>query len=220
MLEKERDQITIVLKAGSVQATFDRKSGKATAAIPHDFHQHASNLTWDNVVRSQPGLASQAMQTAQPALVSIVKGVSFGLIDLTVEPDLLDRIAVTNDDIPKQHDLDEGWREGLIGDLFYVHKPDAGDGVVRVQQRMIGIGLEDPATGAASCALCAYLSLNRRGIGRKHIFELEQGVQMGRRSITGCKVTLNEHRTGIESILLSGQSKPVMSGRTSVPEAE
>ncbi|KEF52243.1 uncharacterized protein A1O9_11870, partial [Exophiala aquamarina CBS 119918] len=215
-LEKQRDDISIILKAGTVKATFDRNTARAAAEIPHDFRQHATRLPWDRVVASQPQLLSEIFKDATIPLVSIVKGVTFGLIDLAQQPELLDRVMVTNIDIPRMKDLDNGWDHGLIADLFYVKKPDAGDGVLRVQQRMIGIGLEDAATGAASAALSAYLALLEGGSGAKYFFELEQGVQMGRRSIIGCEVALDADGKRVKTIILSGQARAVMKGELTI----
>lgn len=215
-LEKQSDEISIVLKAGIVKATFDRNTARAAAEIPHDFRQHATRLAWDRVVASQPKLLSDTFKDTTIPIVSIVNGVSFGLIDLARQSELLDKVVVTNIDIPRTEDLDNGWDHGLIADLFYVKKPDAGDGVIRVQQRMIGIGLEDAATGAASAALSAYLALLEGGSGQKYVFELEQGVQMGRRSIIGCEVTLNADGKSVKTIILSGQARAVMKGELTI----
>jgi len=215
-LEKQRDDISIILKAGTVKATFDRSTARAAAEIPHDFREHVARPTWDRVVASQPKLVSATFKDTTIPIVSIVNGVNFGLIDLARQPELLDRVIVTNIDIPRIEDLDDGWKQGLVADLFYVKKPDADDGVIRVQQRMIGIGLEDAATGAASAALSAYLALSEGGSGQKYVFELEQGVQMGRRSIIGCEVILNQDGKSVKSITLSGQARAVMKGELTI----
>lgn len=211
-LEKNRDEITIVLKAGNVKASYDRVHGRAAAKIPHDFRQHAAQIPWHRVVDSQPGLKSTYFEDAAVPVVSIVNGVTFGLLDLTSQSELLNNVKVTKVDIPTASDLDQGWAEGLIADLFYIYKPDQGDGVIRIQQRMIGLGLEDPATGAASAALTAYLALQRGSPGGKYMFELEQGVEMGRRSVIGSEVHLSNDGKAIQTIILSGQSRPVMKG--------
>lgn len=218
-LEPQRDEICIVLKAGTVKASFDRKTARAAAAIPHDFHQHTARIPWDRVVASQPGLSSDHFKNTTIPVVSIVKGVTFGLIDLSSKPTLLNNVTVTNNNTVRKDDLDAPWDHGLIADLFYKHLPDSEDErVIRVQQRMIGIGIEDAATGAASAALSAYLALLDGKGGQKYVFELEQGVQMGRRSIIGCAVTLASDGKSVEAILLSGQARAVMKGELTLPE--
>lgn len=217
-LEPQRQEISIILKAGTVEAKFDRKTSRASAVIPHDFHKHTSGVSWNSVVTLQPGLASDEFKDTTMPIASIVKGVTFGLIDLSRQPDLLNNIIVVNQSTARHEDLDTPWHQGLIADLFYVHLPDSGDGIIRVQQRMIGIGIEDPATGAASAALSSYLALQDGRGGHKYIFELEQGVQMGRRSIIGCEVTLASDGKSIDTVVLSGQAKEVMKGELTIPE--
>ncbi|KAF9178219.1 hypothetical protein BGZ51_008614 [Haplosporangium sp. Z 767] len=216
-LEQGRSDATLVLKAGEVKATFDRSKASAGAAIPHDFREHANKINWDRIVASQSGLTSDTMKNTKSTLVSIVKGMNFVLIDLTPQPELLDRVKVTIDDIPIPEDLDEGWPDTLLGSLFFVRLPDQGDGVTRVQQRMISIGVEDPATGSASTALCSYLALEKgAGGARNHVFELVQGVEMGRRSVIGCEVLLKADGKSIDTVFLTGQSKAMMKGELSV----
>ncbi|KAK5058547.1 hypothetical protein LTR84_010810 [Exophiala bonariae] len=217
-LEPQRDEVSIILKAGTVKAKFDRKTARAAAAIPHDFHNHTTRLSWNSVVASQPGLSSDHYRDTTVPIASIVKGMTFGLIDLSQKPDLLSNIVIATQPIGRHQDLDAPWHEGLIADLFYTHSPDSGDGIIRVQQRMIGIGIEDAATGSASAALSSYLALQDGKGGHKYTFELEQGVQMGRRSIIGCEVTLASDGKTIDSVVLSGQSKQVMKGELTIPE--
>ncbi|RVX69731.1 hypothetical protein B0A52_06375 [Exophiala mesophila] len=211
-LETTRNNVTINLKAGQVKALYDRHLATAAAEIPHDFRLHAAQVPWKRVVDAQPGLKSVEFEHSTIPVASIVKGVTFGLLDLSAQPELLRNVQVTKDDIPLHSDLDDGWKEGLIADLFYIYKPDQGDGVIRIQQRLIGLGLEDPATGSASAALTAYLALQKGDPSTPYKFELEQGVEMGRRSIIGSEVHLSEDGKAIKTIILSGQSKPVMRG--------
>ena len=104
---------------------------------------------------------------------------------------------------------------GFVGALFCVKTGEEegkdGSKVVRVRTRMIEGILEDPATGSAACALGALLSL--RAKERKVIYEVTQGVEMGRRSDIGMAVTLNEGLDGVEMLELSGSSVKVMEGR-------
>lgn len=211
-LETTRNEVSIRLKAGQVKASYDRNLGKAAAEIPHDFRLHAAQVPWTRVVDAQPGLKSGEFEHNTVPVASIVKGVTFGLLDLSAQPELLRNVRVTKTDIPTHSDLDDGWKDGLIADLFYIYKPDQGDGVIRIQQRMIGLGLEDPATGSASAALTAYLALQKGDPSTPYKFELEQGVEMGRRSIIGSEVHLSEDGKAIKTIILSGQSRSVMKG--------
>jgi PhzF family phenazine biosynthesis protein len=73
---------------------------------------------------------------------------------------------------------------------------------------------EDPGTGSASSALCAYLSLLEESTKGKGPFEyhLVQGVEMGRRCDIFVTVTRTEDGTKIEKVELSGQAVKVMEG--------
>jgi trans-2,3-dihydro-3-hydroxyanthranilate isomerase len=70
--------------------------------------------------------------------------------------------------------------------------------------------MEDPATGSASAALGAYLAslAPERDIDAQ--ITIEQGVEMGRRSIIDVKVSKSAGVIG--SVTLSGRSVPVMRG--------
>jgi len=213
-LEKDSDEITINLKAGPVPVKFDRATGTAAATIPHNVRVHSKRIPWSRVAECQPGLASarEPGPDSSVPIASIVSGVSFALVDMTAQPELLANVVITTDDIAEAGDLDEGWQHGLLGNVFYYVKPDRGDGVVRIRQRMMAINLEDPATGAACSALVAYLALQRGGRAERYKLEIEQGVEMGRASVIFVDVVLREDEEGVEKIELKGQAVEVMEG--------
>lgn len=214
-LERGADEITLNLKAGAVRAKFDRATRTATAAIPHDVRVHAKRVPWGRVVACQPDLAAataEALSGSSVPVTAIVAGVNFALVDLTAQPELLANVVITKDDIATADDLDQGWAAGLLGSVFYYVKPDQGDGVVRIRQRMMAINLEDPATGAACSALAAYLALLRGGRGERYKFEMEQGVEMGRASVIFVDVVLGGDGKVVEKVELKGQAVEVMEG--------
>lgn len=217
-LEKERDEILINLKAGAVKCKYDRETGVASAAIPHDVRVHQKTFSWDRVLEVQTVLEDvKGLEGLKVPVSSIVPGVSFALVDLSAQPELLGKVRVTKDDIATSSDLDEGWQHGLTGDVFYaiVSKPE--DDVIRIKQRVMVIELEDPATGAASGALTAYLALQKGGCGKSYKFEIDQGVEMGRASKIFVDVTLDQTGKGIENIELKGQAVEVMQGILKMP---
>lgn len=146
---------------------------------------------------------------------------NFALVDLSAAPELLAKVVPTKNDIPGAADLDgveageEGRKvaeAGLFGNVFY-HIVPREDGVIEVKQRVMVIDLEDPATGAASATLGAYLALQRGGAGKTYKIEIEQGTEMGRESHIFVSVTLTADGKGVEKIELSGQAVEVMSGQ-------
>lgn len=111
--------------------------------------------------------------------------------------------------------LDDEWNVGFIGSFFYVltREPHMDGDVekVELQARMIADGFEDPATGSACCAIGGMFALKR---ARTRVTQLSilQGVEMGRKSEIGVKVTLNSSLTAVEEIVLSGSAVKVMEG--------
>lgn len=213
-LAKDRDTITINLKAGPVEARYDRATGIATAAIPHNVHVHTKGASWGRVAWSQKALADAVLADQVP-IVSPVDGMVFALVDLSQRPELLQKVIVTKDDIPEKENTDAGWGSGLLGNDFYVIDSEK-DGVLKIRQRVMVIDLEDPATGAASVTLAAYLSLQRGGSGKSYKFEIDQGIEMGRASKIFVDVRLREDGKAIDTIELSGQAVEVMSGELRV----
>ncbi|MBT5812106.1 MAG: PhzF family phenazine biosynthesis protein [Rhodospirillaceae bacterium] len=99
---------------------------------------------------------------------------------------------------------------GRLSIFVYARKDE---GVEQLRARMfspLGGTVEDPATGSASAALGAFLmSLDPRADATAAI-QIEQGVEMGRRSeidVTVCKAQGN-----IDGVTVSGRCVPVMRG--------
>ena len=72
--------------------------------------------------------------------------------------------------------------------------------------------LEDPATGSAASALTAYLSLKEGRSNDTLLYELVQGVEMGRRSEIFIDVEMNNDKS-ISKVFLGGTAVQVMEGR-------
>lgn len=89
-----------------------------------------------------------------------------------------------------------------------------GDGFDHLRARMfapLDNVPEDPATGSASAALASYLvSLDPRRDAVCAI-TIEQGVEMGRRSLI--EVEVRKQNGQVESVRISGRCVPVMQGR-------
>lgn len=213
-LEIDVDEIIINLKAGPVKATFDRKTGRAKCEIPQEAHVHAAQISNMKVGAVQAPLNdSDRLKNVTVDVASIVRGMNFALINMSSNPEDLAHVGVTKDNVITKDVLDEDWPSTLLGDVFYYLKPDQGDNTIRVRQRVIVIELEDPATGAASGALTSFLALQRGEGGKTYQFELEQGVEMGRRSIIGAEVTLSADGKKVEKVALMGDAVEVMEGR-------
>jgi len=161
-------------------------------------HIHERRWTRDELSELQPPLAEAHQKSSIAlrndfAIVSIVKGMTFVLVELDdLEQLKLASLAGGSVDIGE---LDEGWDDTFIGLYFFVRTGHSRGGVVTLQTRMIEGSLEDPATGSAASALTAYLSLGGGSSGETLSYEIVQGVEMGRRSeILIGKYTCNQRR--------------------------
>lgn len=79
--------------------------------------------------------------------------------------------------------------------------------------------MEDPATGAAACALTSYLALHEFEEA-EILYELTQGVEMGRESEISVRVKVNVDEKGqrkIDEVHLGGTARQIMKGTLNVP---
>ena len=85
-----------------------------------------------------------------------------------------------------------------------------------MRTRMVGLGIEDPATGSAACTLASYLTLQREKGGEAPVrYEIVQGVEMGRKSEITVEVVPRRDEKGdstIKEVYLSGSAVVVMTG--------
>lgn len=209
---------TLLAKAGKLPFTYDTRSELATAEVPNDSHVHQKALgpqeLRDVGVRSE---VSDHM-TGPAAVVSIVKGMTFGLVEVS-SLDALGYVAPGYKTLDTTELNPEYALDGPCGLMFY-HITEQTESVTKIRTRMILQSIEDPATGSASSALGIWLALQSfksRGAGDKvHRFELTQGVEMGRRSVVGVEITLDDQGTVVK-VALSGTSVEVMRGSLQVP---
>lgn len=174
-------------------------------------HRHIHERTWsrEELLAVQPALNGHVADIQTVPIVSIVKGMTFILIELkTLEA--LQSVTTTGSPMSVSG-LDEEWKDTFVGTYFYVQTAGA-DGVRHLRTRMIEGTLEDPATGSAASDLAAYLSLTHGKPGQTLEYEITQGVEMGRKSDISVQVVLGE-QSGIEKITLGGKTVPVMEGR-------
>ncbi|EAT89488.2 hypothetical protein SNOG_02757 [Parastagonospora nodorum SN15] len=195
------------LKAGPVSLVYDVAKKTARAAIPHDVS-----------VPPEPRLARGHEQRKfgikdDFAIVSIVKGMTFVLVELD-NLEALEMVSVAGQGISISG-LDEGWDKTFIGTYFFVRMGKNAGGATMLRTRMIEGSLEDPATGSAASDLVAYLSLNEGGPSETLKFEIIQGVEMGRRSEIFIDVEMDSNKS-IAKIVLEGSAVRVMEGRLAI----
>lgn len=195
---------TIVTKAGRIPIRLDEDCGEVQAVVPQSFHIHAVKYTSE--------------LTTQPAeTTSIVNGMSFIFVPL---PDL-DTLEKADRNLHDENyeplSLDEGWRSGLLGTMYYVAQGVDRSGRRRFRARMFSFR-EDPGTGSACSALGCYLVSKLPAAEGKGPFQfvIEQGVEMGRRNEIFVEVTRGEGGEGIEKVILSGRAVKIMQGTLTV----
>jgi PhzF family phenazine biosynthesis protein len=147
------------------------------------------------------------------AIVSIVKGMTFVLIELE-SLEALGTIALAGKSLVVDG-LDEGWDATFVGTYFFVRTGKSEGGVNSIRTRMIEGPLEDPATGSAASDLAAYLSLQDGRPGETLSYQITQGVEMGRRSEISVDVEMAQDRS-ISRVFLGGGAVEVMEGKLTV----
>jgi PhzF family phenazine biosynthesis protein len=184
---------------------------------------HAHRIATAAILKTQPRLDAfirQAVDSTAGSLdpefpiVSIVKGMAFVLTELPTVDEHLGRIEVGPLPIEGAQ-LDDGWESNVLAPYYYVVLPAIQEQpqLTRLRTRMVEAHIgEDPATGSAACTLCAYLSLGRGEPDGTYTFELEQGVEMGRRSVIRVTVTLNGTGQAVERVQLAGSAVITMRG--------
>ncbi|KAJ9649040.1 hypothetical protein H2201_007520 [Coniosporium apollinis] len=203
---------TFITKAGHVELEYNVTEKTARVAIPHNVHIHQEEVSHDQVRKSQPGLRESPSSPQPYPVVSIVKGMTFIMVELYSLEDLTAVATTANRLVPQ---LDEGWQDSFVGGYFFVRLGENNDGTLHLQSRMIEGTLEDPATGSATSGCCAYLAMQSRKPGHTLKFAVNQGVEMGRSSEIGVEVTLADDGA-VDRIVLIGSAVRVMEGRLTV----
>lgn len=211
---------TLITKAGEIPFDIERLphgTFRAMASIPHNVHIHSNKLSLEMIDKLQPSLSKDDFMEASGChLVSIVKGMTFALIELGSMA-ALEKVALSSTPTLPSVNLDNDWSPSFVATYFYVVQKGLADTeVVKIDCRMIEAGIgEDPATGSAASALAAFLAIERvKDNPQSDVtieFELKQGVQMGRDSLIRLKVEC--HSGEIDRIFLSGSACQVMSGK-------
>jgi PhzF family phenazine biosynthesis protein len=193
-------------KAGRIDLEYDVVKRTAKADIPQHVHVHQEMLQSIQLTKLQPNIGR--IPAVSP-IVSIVKGMTFALIEL----DSLDSLTFVNTTpFSLEVDLDKDWDDSFIACYFYYRLGNSEKGTVRIRTRMIEGALEDAATGSAACTLASFLMIQEGREGSSTAYEIVQGVEMGRRSEIGVVVKLGPGRK-IENVNLTGSSVQIMEGK-------
>ncbi|KAJ6482512.1 hypothetical protein C8R45DRAFT_303490 [Mycena sanguinolenta] len=203
--------VTLRTKAGDIPVV--RTTTGVRLQVPIDFKVHTP-LSIPSVKQSQPLLTDADYVNGQggaEGCASVVKGMTFLLVALASDDALARTQPYTSRlTIPDAQTKLGAWGVGFAGIYLFHERPDR-----TVRTRMFDGTLEDPATGSAASTLGGWLAL-RRGPG-VHTIDIEQGIEMGRRSDIKVVVSVGDSG-GIEKIELEGAAVEVMQGTVNVPE--
>lgn len=209
--------IELTAKAGAILAKYDSGTGLAQAEIPHDVRTHQQRIPVKAILGSQPLLGHLIPSKSAFPLVSIVKGMSFALVELSSLDTELAKLGPEYQRIDHEAvQLDDGWAPSFTATYYYVivHKGLA----TKVRTRMLpGDGSEDAATGSAASTLASCLALQEGQAGKTYEYEIEQGVEMGRRSQINVHVTLTGTGKEIAKVMLAGHAVLVTQGTLCMP---
>lgn len=184
---------------------------KASLSIPNDVKLHSFEIPADVINK-----ACSAVRTPSP-VVSIVPGMTFALVRLQS----LDDLAVVRPlgrslpmPIDAVTDDEKRWLVNNFVMLYFYVIESHTNANFRLRTRMIMDELEDPATGSAASALCSYLALQQAEKDGTKSFEIQQGVEMGRKSDIAVQVTTVARR--VTEVRLEGTAVTVMRGQLEV----
>lgn len=212
------ETISVTCQAGPVVLEYDAKNDTVRANVPHNVHVHSKGTPKQNILDTQPKLVDQASQLKDdyPA-VSIVKGVTYTLVEMTEQEELFASVAAGK---CQETELDEDWAPSFTGTLYYCRGKISMSPRRRVEHlrvRMIAIDLEDPATGSACCSLAAYLALQVGKPTDAYRFVMSQGSEIGRESSIIVDVNLKSDGKEISKMFLSGPATVVAEGAIRLP---
>ncbi|KAJ5625971.1 hypothetical protein N7510_002280 [Penicillium lagena] len=217
-LESSKDPIhgRVIAKAGPIPFTYDPVSRTSSVEVPQTFHLHDKVLTVNEALSNglAPGIAQNMVHP--PPFVSLVKGMTFILVELP-SLEILGEVRASLRDVNVDGQLNTEWHPDgtFTAFAFFVRMGKSSDGSIKLRTRVVFGSTEDPATGAASCALVAYLSLlypEKENLSGSRRFEITQGVEMGRQSHILLDVTLDGSGTSVERLMLRGSAVQVMEG--------
>lgn len=238
--DSQRQSAVLMTKAGPIPIFFNPYRQVAACAVPHNIHVHKSRVSFDDVLAVQPQIkivpTMARVQGKSYPIVSIVKGMTFCLVDLTDAPEVV--TALRAGEAPHMT-LDEEWKSGFCGAIYYKRRGEDKSSeptIYNMHVRMITQGIEDPGTGSGNCALACYLALaagetsqkqevqaagreedlvsktEKMKLGDKtehYVFAIEQGLEMGRKCTIAVEVDINETKDGkreVSRLHLSGRA--------------
>ncbi|QWW67145.1 PhzF family phenazine biosynthesis protein [Rhizobium sp. WYJ-E13] len=202
------DKLRFEEKAGLVEVALQRREGRVTAATiraprPLEIGDTIPEAVIASCVSIDP--ASIRKNTHAPVFASV--GLNFAVSEL----ESLEALAAASPNLNGFQAAASTTTGSHDFSLFLYVRPTAAPWKIRARMfAPLDNVIEDPATGSASAALCAYLvSLRPEADINQHI-TIEQGVEMGRRSVIELDVV--KKAGTVTDVTISGSCVPVMQG--------
>ena len=213
-------RVTLTCKAGRIVGLYHHRESVSQAEIPQNFRIHSELVPSRLLLSSQPDALQNILALDFFPVVSIVKGLSFVLINVPSVLPYLEMLEPTgfNFDASKIQ-FDEGWEHSFVGAYFFAKTSHPQQGITTIRARMLeeNVG-EDAATGSAASALACFLALKDGTPDKIYRFNIQQGVEMGRSSDIGVSVGLDSSGKGVSSLILAGSAVLVTQGTMTLPK--
>ena len=214
-------RMTLLCKAGPIRGRYLNKESISQAEIPQNLRIHEELVPSVLMLSSQPDALQNILALDSFPVVSIVKGLSFVLINVPSVHPYLEMLEPTGFDFDASKiKFDEGWENSFIGAYFYTKTSHPQQAMISIKARMFerSVG-EDAATGSAASALACFLALKDGNPDKGYRFNIQQGIEMGRPSDIGVSVELNSSGKGVSSLVLAGSAVLVTQGTITLPES-
>lgn len=102
-----------------MKISYDSEGDVVLAEVPHNVHVHARGTTKQSILDTQPSLLThddaKDIRDSYPA-VSIVKGVTYTLVNFTDSPELFAAVQAGNS---QDTELDDGWAPSFTDVMYY-----------------------------------------------------------------------------------------------------
>lgn len=219
--EPPLESVNLLCKAGPILGRYDPETKLAEAEIPHNVRIHQAPVSGRLALKTQPYLSRTSVVTNELRVVSVVKGMSFVLIQVPSISPHLEKLEVSGHSVDCDSvKLDEGWTPSFVGTYFYAIVSMSSEKLVKLRTRMLepSVG-EDSATGSAASALASFLALKDGTGNMTYYYSIEQGVEMGRASEIQVKVTLDATGKAVEKMVLAGRAIEVTQGVLYLPDS-
>lgn len=219
--EPPLESVTLLCKAGPIVGRYDPETKLAEAEIPHNVRIHETPVSGRAVLKSQPYLSRTSVVTNELRVVSIVKGLSFVLVQVPSISPHLEKLEISGHSVDCDSvELDDGWAPSFIGTYFYAVISQSSESTVRLRTRMLepSVG-EDSATGSAASTLASFLALKDGTGDMTFHYVIEQGVEMERASEIQVRVTLDATGKAVHKVVLAGRAVRVTQGVLYLPDS-